>query len=139
MEIHTTYESVDDQGRVWYHSQQPIGKVECQMREVLDQVRGADGKTANELLEWIAWFDKEKGLLLRTKDSPFPQGNVQISVRRGGSEGWIINILVGNRDEAWHEIGAIKFLTDPDLVFAAAKALTLAFEDGLFGYEPPPS
>lgn len=135
--ICTVYETLDGKGYRHYHSQQSIRSVERQVRQVLSTVDGADGCTAAEAAEWFAWYTNDGRV--RHEDAPFPEGDVLVSASPGRCEGWLIYVLVREpSDSAYRPAMAIKYPSDRDLVFEAAKALALAFDDGCYESVPPP-
>lgn len=138
--IRTMYETLGEDGYRHYHSQQPLRSVERQMRQVLATVPCGDGN-AETALEWISWYT-EHGAGCGWKanmDADFPKGEVLVSATPGGNEGWMIYVLVQpDRDGDFQLAVAIKYLSDRDVVFEAAKALALAFDEGLYESEAPP-
>lgn len=141
--IRTEYATKDERGYINYHSQQSYRSVERQVNAVLETVKNADGLSAREAYEWVSSYT-ETGDWVENLDTPFPKGDVFVCPHRGNSEGWIIDILVrlpNGEDKALRFCQAIciKFLCDPDLVYAAARALSEAFEAGCYGYELPPT
>ncbi|RMF14661.1 MAG: hypothetical protein D6757_05915, partial [Alphaproteobacteria bacterium] len=134
--ICTMYETRGEDGYLHYHSQQSLRSVERQMRQVLATVPCEDGN-AETNLEWISWYTEDGGI--RYGDALFPEGEVLVSATPGRNEGWLIYILVRPRHEpAYQPAMAIKYLSDRDMVFEAAKALALAFDEGLYESEAPP-
>lgn len=134
--IHTMYETIGDDSYRHYHSQQSIRSVERQIRQVLATVPCEDGN-ADTVLEWITWYTEDGGI--RYEDAAFPEGNVLVSATPGSNEGWMIYILVQPRQaHDYRPAMAIKYLSNKDLVFDAAKALALAFDEGLYTSEAPP-
>ena len=136
--IRTMYETLGEDGYRHYHSQQSIRSVERQMRQVLATVPCEDGN-AESILEWISWYTKDGGIFDVDMDAAFPKGEVLVSATPGGNEGWMIYVLVQlDRAGDFRPVVAIKYLSNRDLVFEAAKALALAFDEGLYTSEAPP-
>ena len=133
--ICTEYEIVGEDGIRRYAGQQSCASVKRQILLVLSGVRNAEGTSAAEAMEWIAFHDPGKGLV--RPDAPFPKGVPLVAAHEGSNEGWVIDILV-RRDGAIVPAASIKYLSDRDLVFEAAKALALAFDEGRYEAAPPP-
>lgn len=135
--IRTCYSTVDDRGYIQYHSQKSYEAVEQQVKAVLDTVQ-SEGVSAGELIEWIASYQKDGGLI-QDPGSAFPKGELRASTHRGRCEGWMIELLIREEGSSAYRLAmAVKFISDPDLVFECGKALSMAVDEGLYGYEPPP-
>lgn len=139
MNITTTYGKPTEDGRVAYAGQQPYGQVQRQVETVLGTVTTADGQTALEALEWVACYARDGSLA--EADAPFMEGEPFVSAGMGNNEGWLVTVYTRRAATPKPEYGTamiIKYLADRDLAYEAAKALSIAFDEGLFHCEPAP-
>lgn len=134
--IRTDYGYVDMKGYIQHHSHKTYREVEHQVRQVLQQVADEDGNTAEQQLEWIGYYRGDGSLA--EGDDLFPGGRVIVTTGEGNSEGWIITFLILKNGHQYMAPMRIKYLCNPDLVYEAAKQLSLALDRGLYGYDAPP-
>lgn len=137
--ITTTYGKTAEDGRIVYAGQQPCGQVQRQVEAVLSTVKTADGQTALDALEWIACYARDGSLA--EADAPFMEGEPFVSAGKGNNEGWLITVYTRRAATPKPEYGTamiIKYLADRDLVYEAAKAVSIAFDEGQFHCEPTP-
>jgi len=140
--IVTEYTQIGERNRVQHHSMKPFGLIEEAVYAVLETVQSDDGYTAREYLEWIMMYRDDLERTARPDDL-FPRMGardmIHITVQRGPCEGWHIKFLLCDPDTGRYSTPiTLKYLSNPDLVFRAAKALAEAVDAGSYETELPP-